>query len=142
MKDLSEFCAKPEDKAKLVLLASPGGKIEFEAQVNSSMLGLADIIENYNVKVNLANLIQISSLIQPRYYTIASSSRRDPGSVHLCFAMQLDVLPDGKKRLGLTSKFMTDLFNLQKQGKPLPKVKISIKESAFQLPTERHLPVT
>jgi len=141
LKDLSEFCAKPEDKAKLALLASPGGKIEFEAQVNSCMLGLVDIIEKYDVKVNLANLIHISSLVQPRYYTIASSSRRDPGSVHLCFAMQLDVLPDGKKRLGLTSKFMSHLFNLHKQGKPLPKVKISIKESSFQLPAERHLPI-
>jgi len=68
LKDLSEFCEKPEDKQKLALLASPGGKIEFEAQVQSRMLGLIDIIELYGIKVNLANLIQISSLIQVCYW--------------------------------------------------------------------------
>jgi len=64
LKDLAEFCVKSEDKEKLLFLSSPNGKVEFEAQIFSRMFGLVDIIENYNLKLDLANLINIASLIQ------------------------------------------------------------------------------
>jgi len=141
LKDLAEFCVKAEDKEKLLLLSSPNGKVEFEAQISSRMLGLIDIIEKFNLTLDLASLINVASLIQPRYYTIASSNRKYPNSIHLCFAMQLDILSDGSKRLGLTSSFFTRLFKLYEQGKSLPKIKVSVKESTFILPSERNSPI-
>lgn len=68
LKELAEFCPKNRDKEKLLFLASNNGKIEFEAQVQSSMLGLIDVLEMYEINIDLENLIQIASLIQVRIY--------------------------------------------------------------------------
>jgi len=55
--------------------------------------------------------------------------------------MQHDSLPGGRKRTGVNSSFFTRLFKLYNEGKPLPKIKISVKESTFILPTESYSPV-
>ena len=47
-----------------MFFASPNGKAEFEAQIQSNMLGLIDVIEKYNIKVDLKNLVLIAATIQ------------------------------------------------------------------------------
>jgi len=74
-------------------------------------------------------------------YTIASSSQKNPNSIHLCVAMQIDTLPYGETRVGLASAFFKRLFDQYNQGKTLPPIKIAVRESTFSIPSEPATPV-
>jgi NADPH-ferrihemoprotein reductase len=141
LKDLAQFCKNEDNKNKLLFLASSEGKAEYDAQIQSGMRGLIDIIEDFDVKLSLENLIQISSLIQPRLYTIASSSKQNPNNVQLCVSINNDALPNGSNKLGLTSGFLVRRYEEFLQGKNLGKAKINIRDSTFSLPTDASLPI-
>jgi len=141
LKDLAQFCANEDNKNKLLFLASSEGKAEYDIQIQSRMRGLIDLIEDYGVKLSLENLIQVSSLIQPRLYTIASSSKQHPNSAHLCVTVHDDILADGTTKRGLTSTYLVRKYQEFLQGKTLGKAKINIRDSTFSLPTDSNTPV-
>ena len=142
LKDLAELCQNDDNKNKLLYLASNEGKAEYEVQVNSRMRGLIDLIEAFDVKLSLENLIQVSGPIMPRLYTIASSSKKSPDTVDLCLSLHNDLLPDGAHKLGLTSAFMKTRHQESLQGKSLGSAKINIRDSTFSLPTDGSAPVS
>ena len=131
-----EFCPNSENRQKLLFLTSNDGKAEFDIQIQGRMKGLLDIIEEYQIKIPLENLIILASLIQPRLYTIASSSNHSPKSIHLCVAMQIDQLPDGNRKVGLASSYFMRLRDSFKSGRKT-RVKIAVRESSFILPTQK-----
>jgi NADPH-ferrihemoprotein reductase len=141
LKDLAQFCQNEDKKNKLLFLASSEGKAEYDIQIQSRMRGLLDLIEEYGIQLSLENLLQISSLIQPRLYTIASSSKQHPNSVHLCVTVSDDTLPDGTNKRGLTSSYLVRRYQESLQGKALGKAKINIRDSTFSLPTDSSKPV-
>ena len=141
LKDLAPFCSNEDNKNKLLFLASNEGKAEYDIQIQSRMKGLLDIVEEFDIQLSLSDLIQISNLILPRLYTIASSNKQSPGSVHLCVSLQNDALPDGKNKVGLTSAFLIRKQQEAKQGKPFGQVRINIRESTFTLPTDSKNPI-
>lgn len=142
LKDLAPFCSNEDNKNKLLFLASNEGKAEYEIQVQSRMKGLLDIIEEFDVKLPLSDLIQISSLILPRLYTIASSHKKSPNSIDLCVSLQNDRLPDGKTKTGMTADFLIRKQKIAVQeGKGFGKARINIRESTFSLPTDAANPI-
>jgi sulfite reductase alpha subunit-like flavoprotein len=104
------------------------------------MKGLIEIIEEYQIKIPLENLLNIAALIQPRLYTIASSSNRHPKTIHLCIAMQIDSLDDGRTKLGLASTYFMRLHDLFKAGMKT-NLKLAVRESTFILPSKNNTPV-
>ncbi len=102
------------------------------------MKGLLDIIEEYDVKLPLEQLIQISNLILPRLYTIASSSKKHPKVVKLCVSLEMDKLPDGKIKMGLNSGF----FQRKQRSGAFGQVRIRAQDSTFALPTDNKVPVS
>jgi len=141
LKDLAPFCSNDDNKNKLLFLASNEGKAEFEIQISSRLKGLVDIIEEFDVKLSLEQLIQISTLITPRLYTIASSNKKHPDCVHLCVSISDNALPDGKHKVGMTSDYLTRKHKESLQGKSLGKARINIRDSTFTLPLDANLPV-
>jgi NADPH-ferrihemoprotein reductase len=141
LKELAQFCQNEDSKNKLLFLASGEGKAEYDIQIQSRMRGLLDLIEEYGVKLSLENLLQISSTIQPRLYTIASSSKQHPNSVHLCVTVNDDILSDGTTKRGLTSAYLVNKHEEFLQGKTLGKAKINIRDSTFSLPTDANTPL-
>jgi len=141
LKDLAPFCSNEDNKNKLLFLASNEGKAEFEIQIASRMKGLLDIIEEFDVKITLDQLIQFSTLIPPRLYTIASSSKKHPDDVHLCVSISADDLPDGKKKVGVTSDLLIRRYKDGIEGKSFGKIRINIRDSTFSLPLDGSVPV-
>jgi len=141
IKDLAQFCQNEEDKNKLLFLASNEGKTEYELQINSNMKGLVDLIEDFNISLPFENLIQISNVIMPRLYTIASSSQQHPNSVHLCVTINEDKLPNGKNKMGLNSGFLVRKHEQSLQGKSMGRAMINIRDSTFTLPTDANTPI-
>lgn len=141
LKELAQFCENPDHKKQLLLLASPEGKTEFDIQIHSRLKGLLDIIEDFNIKVPFENLVSIAAPIMPRHYTIASSNKKDPHSVHLCVSIYADRRPDAPIKYGLASAFLTGYHNILKQGNEVPDVKVSMINSTFVLPNDPGVPV-
>jgi sulfite reductase alpha subunit-like flavoprotein len=126
---LAQFCQNPDDKKKLELLASNEGKTEYEIQIQAPLKGLIDLIEEFNVKLSLENLIQISNFVMPRLYTIASSNKQSPNSVHLCVSINIDTLPGGKNKVGLVSQHLQREQKRALEGKGFGKAKINIRDT-------------
>mmetsp|Transcript_10322 Transcript_10322/g.8877 ORF Transcript_10322/g.8877 Transcript_10322/m.8877 type:complete len:196 (+) Transcript_10322:1031-1618(+) len=141
LKELSEFCSNPDKKSKLAFLTSTDGKAEFDAQIHAPMRGILDILDEYGVEISFDHFIEAASFMQPRLYTIASSSIQKPDVCDLCFALQYDQVSGGKTRIGMASRFMQKLYNLQASGKPVPPVRVAIKESTFLKPKSKEQPV-
>lgn len=141
LKELAQFCENPDHQKQLLLLASPEGKTEFDIQIHSRLKGLLDIIEDFNIKIPFENLVNIAAPILPRHYTIASSSKKDPQSVHLCVSVYADRRSDAPIKYGLTSAFLTGYHEELRKGNQVPDVKVSVINSTFVLPTDAGVPV-
>lgn len=98
--------------------------------------GLIDILTEFNIKLKLEELIDIGTHIQPRYYTIASSAKKDPTRVALCISLTIDDLGDQKK-YGLTSNYLCEIFRNFKRSKSdnSSNILVNFQKSNFVIPT-------
>lgn len=85
---------------------------------------------------------QISQRIMPRYYTIASSNLMYPEEVKIAISLTKDVLPSGEAKLGLTSKYLNDIYETVKDFQSARVTnKIFIKDSLFRMPANPETPI-
>jgi NADPH-ferrihemoprotein reductase len=141
LQEIAKFCKDEKLRSHLVFLTTDEGQSEFNEKIYTQMKGLLDIIVEYEIAMPFENLILMSSVIQPRIYTIASSSKKFPNSIHLCLTLHALTSLDGQTQHGLSSSFFSRLYNDQLQGRELPKINISVKDSTFLLPTEPQIPI-
>ncbi len=73
------------------------------------------------------DLLHIVPFMQPRYYTIASSSNLFPRNIHLLVSVSTRLSPSGVLVQGLCSNFLRQLV-------PGQKCFVFVKESSFRLP--------
>lgn len=87
-------------------------------------------------KIPLEDLLHIVPTIQPRDYTIASSSSVHPNSIHLTVSVTERVSPTGAKVEGLCSNFLKRLINTGSQS-----CKMFVRDSSFRLPKSLSTPI-
>lgn len=102
-------------------------------------LGLIDFLVDHKIQLKLEELIDISSNIQPRYYTIASSSKINQNRVAMCISLTIDEMSDGAARPGLASNQMLEIFNDFKCGKERHML-VNFQESNFVIPDKVDTP--
>ena len=84
MRCLSEFATDEKQKKKLLTLGGSEGTVEFKRRAEVETLTFADILEEFpSAKPGLSDLIRLIPAIKRREYSIASSQRVHPTSVHL-----------------------------------------------------------
>ena len=66
-------------------------------------MDLYDIMVKYKIQLPLEILVNICKILKPRIYTIASSNKRYPSSIHMTISIVRDILPNGEIRKGSTS---------------------------------------
>ena len=66
------------------------------------MKGLYDLINEYNIEIDLEKLIHVTDMMKPRYFTIASSSKKNPNTISICASL-LEIKANNKWRAGLVS---------------------------------------
>lgn len=142
LKDLAPFCLEEKQQKRLQFLASTEGNSEYKRHVQENMLGLLEVLEEFNIEIPLAQLIHIANPIVPRLYTIASSSLKHPDSIHICFSIVKDQLPNGKAKTGLTSSFVLRKNEDYLNGRTMSKIRIGVANSSFLLPSDPKVPVT
>lgn len=137
-KSLSQFAKDETEKTHLEYLASSEGASEFKERV-SKTITFADVLEEFkSARPPVETLVELIGPIKPRHYSIASSMKMHPNSVHLLVVL-VDwevTTTDGekRKRYGQCTRFLSQLQVGQF-------ITVSVKPSVMKLPEEHKTPI-
>ncbi|CAH0555747.1 unnamed protein product [Brassicogethes aeneus] len=141
LKELSEYCSDPAEKEKLRLMAgtSPEGKALYHQWINHDNRNIVHILEDLpSCKPALDHLCELLPRLQPRYYSISSSPKLYPSTVHITAVKVEYMTPTNRQNKGVATTWLAD-----KTPKPddYPTVPIFIRKSQFRLPTKPQTPI-
>ena len=132
---LSDFATDEKQRTRLLALGGAEGAVEFKRRAEVETLTFADILEEFpSAKPGLSDLIRLVPAIKRREYSIASSQRAHPTSVHL---LVVEVQWRDKKnrdRYGHATRYLSKL----PAG---AKVTVSVKPSVMKLPADDMTPI-
>ncbi|KAF8933252.1 hypothetical protein BGZ47_010954 [Haplosporangium gracile] len=132
--DLIPYAANAAEKERLTHLISAEGAQEFKDRVDETLTH-ADILREFpSAHPSIPQLINMLPAIKPRHYSIASSQKAHPNSVHLLIVAVEWTAPSGKARFGQCTRYLTSLSVGDN-------VTVSIKPSVMTLPPSPHQPV-
>mmetsp|Transcript_17383 Transcript_17383/g.32974 ORF Transcript_17383/g.32974 Transcript_17383/m.32974 type:complete len:700 (-) Transcript_17383:1996-4095(-) len=136
LKLLAAYAKDPISKKALLRLASKEGKDEYKEKILDAKMGIVDIISNLcpSIEMPLEHFIEVCPRLQPRYYTISSSSTIHPESIHITVSVLRESRDDGSIFKGVCSNFLAELIE---SGK----VRAFVRESTFRLPSDVSKPV-
>lgn len=131
LKLLSHFAKDPISKNALLRMASKEGKDEYRDKILDAHVGIADIVTRLcpSIQIPLNYFIDIVPRLQPRYYTISSSSSVHPKSIHITVSVLNSSRKDGTILKGVCSNYLSNLSD----HSPL---RIFIRPSSFRLPSD------
>lgn len=106
---LSQWATSEEEAEKLVELASPEGTDLYHEYVIREKRNYVEVLEEFrSARPPLVRLLEMIPPLQPRHYSIASSSISFSTQVDLCVAVEEKVTPYKRKRKGLCSSYLAD----------------------------------
>eukprot|EP01111_Echinosteliopsis_oligospora_P016519 TRINITY_DN689_c0_g1_i5.p1 TRINITY_DN689_c0_g1~~TRINITY_DN689_c0_g1_i5.p1 ORF type:complete len:1208 (+),score=338.40 TRINITY_DN689_c0_g1_i5:237-3860(+) len=127
---IAEYATDVEEKKQLLLLTTPEGQELYKARVDQTVT-FADILLDFpSARPPLDKLMEFIPPIKPRHYSIASSMKMHPNSVHLLVVLvswEVQHKEQQKTRFGHCTRYLVGL-------KPGQLVTVSIKPSVMRLP--------
>ncbi len=132
---LAAFTQNPQEGDRLRQLASKQGREEYNRFVVQEGRSLAELVtETFpSVKIPLNHLVALAPHLQPRYYTISSSSSLHPAHVHATVAVTRDEPRPGRVHLGVCSSYLANPATTR--------ARIFIRPSSFRLPADPATPI-
>jgi sulfite reductase (NADPH) flavoprotein alpha-component len=132
---LSEYATDEQQKTRLLALGGTEGATEFKRRSEVETLTFADILEEFpSAKPKLPDLIKLVPAIKRREYSIASSQRANPTSVHLLIVEVNWRDEKNRDRYGQCTRYLSRL--------PVgAKVTVSVKPSVMKLPPDDTTPI-
>jgi len=108
----------------------------FKKEINGNGRSLFDLLtsELKGCKIPFEDMLHILPAMQPRYYTISSSSSVHPSTVHITLSVTEFALPSGRVFKGLTSGYFQNIS----AG---CKVRAFVRASSFRLPKKNNVPI-
>ena len=104
LKNLSFYCTSKEKKAQLEVLTSLKGKEEYRQKIEEKFLSIPEILEIFEIKVPIGDLVQILDRIKPRYFTVCSAY-----GVHGNIQIACQINKKGRY-VGLFARFLEGLY--------------------------------
>lgn len=121
----------PPEKKRLEQLADPHQE-EYTDYVLKSKRTVLELLEEFkSVTLTFADYLAITPNLRPRFYSISSSSKAHPDSVHLTVGVVRGKTPTGRLHIGACSDYLANL----KPGDPI-RVFIKDTKTAFRLPKD------
>ncbi|XP_026757626.2 NADPH--cytochrome P450 reductase isoform X2 [Galleria mellonella] len=142
MRELAEYCSAEEDKKKLLLMAthSQEGKALYQSFVVDGCRNIVHILEDIkSCKPPLDHICELLPRLQPRFYSISSSPKLHPETVHVTAVVVQYKTPTGRVNKGVATTWLAK--HRPEDGKPLPRVPIYIRKSQFRLPLQPQTPI-
>lgn len=131
---LAPWARDPAEAAALARLGSEAGGEEFAARAARFATYAAVLLEFASARPPVQELLRLIPRIAPRHYSIASSQRMHPTSVHLCVVEVEWKGADGAPRFGQCSHYLA--------GLPVgAEVRVSVVGSEMHLPADPLAPV-
>nr|CAG4646861.1 EOG090X027R [Megafenestra aurita]SVE92258.1 EOG090X027R [Megafenestra aurita] len=142
LKELAEHTSDPEEKEKLLKMTSsnPEGKEIYQQWVLHDNRSLLHILEDLpSCKPPLDLVCELLTRLQSRYYSISSSSKVYPESVHITAVLLKYATPTGRVNNGVATTWLSAKKPVSDQ--PPPQVPIFIRKSQFRLPARPQTPI-
>lgn len=135
LSQLAAFARNPKDVERLMRLASKEGRQEFREVVEAHGRSLFELVTEVfpSVQIPLDHFINLAPRLQPRYYTISSSSKAHPDSIHITVAVTRTDLPDGRVHTGVCSSYLAKTSTST--------VRCFVRASSFRLPSDPSVPI-
>ncbi|ETI49155.1 hypothetical protein L917_06613 [Phytophthora nicotianae] len=131
---LLERATDEKEKTTLTTLLDADGKDEYKCRVDETVT-FAELLEEFpSARPTLADLLKLVPRIKPRHYSIASSMKMNPTSVHLLIVVHDWTTPGGKYRIGQATRFLSGV----KVGQ---KLSVSVCSSVMKLPANPEDPI-
>ncbi|KAK1933786.1 Sulfite reductase [NADPH] flavoprotein component [Phytophthora citrophthora] len=131
---LLERATDEKEKTTLTALLDAEGKDEYKRRVDETVT-FAEVLEEFpSARPSLADLLTLVPRIKPRHYSIASSMKMNPTSVHLLIVVHDWTTPSGKYCIGQATRFLSGV----KVGQ---KLSVSVCSSVMKLPTNPEDPI-
>ncbi|VEN47886.1 unnamed protein product [Callosobruchus maculatus] len=142
LKELAEYCSDPADKEKLKLMSSTSaeGKALYHKWVIEDNRNIVHILEDVpSCKPALDHLCELMPRLQPRYYSISSSPKIHPTSIHVTAVLVEYTTPTGRLNKGVATTYLRDKKPQPESENPV--VPIFVRKSQFRLPTKHQTPI-
>ncbi len=133
---LLAYVTDPEQKAWLAHLVAKENRSHFHEYVQNHGLSIYSLLVNKlsSCKIPLSDFLNLIPFIQPRFYTISSSSSCFPKSIHVTVSVTRHALPSGGVITGLCSSFLANLTS----GTTC---RVFVRASSFRLPAALTTPI-
>ncbi|KAG6963944.1 hypothetical protein JG688_00007922 [Phytophthora aleatoria] len=160
LKRLAYFASNQAERDELVRLSSKEGKDEYQKWVLEDERSFVDVLNHFrSVTVTVKDLLHIVPFLQPRYYTISSSSLVNPQRVHATVSLIESKKDDGRVFRGVCSNYLGRLQTLEahtndkkkrdsrpgeqgaKKPREWPTARIFMRASTFRLPKNPLTPI-
>ena len=136
LKNLAKIVSCPRVALQLERLTSKDCEEEFE-ELTRKHYGLIDIITNFDIRLEITDLVNIANRILPRYFTISSSAVCNPNILTLTASIS-SVEVGVEHKYGLASAFFQRLQKAYAAGRRDLTIRIDTLDSCFHLPAKPH----
>jgi NADPH-ferrihemoprotein reductase len=136
LKEFATHTSNPSQQKKLQLMGSKEGKKEYGLTVIRDHRPLLQLLEHFptcNPPIDL--LLELLPRLQPRYYSISSSSKLNPHSIHITAAVVEFQTKIGVEMGGVCTTWLDGMTA------GVDKVPIFMRSSSFRLPSKLSTPV-
>lgn len=143
LRELVEYCADEKDKEFLKLISSttPEGKAQYQTWIQDACRNIVHILEDVkSCKPPLDHICELLPRLQPRYYSISSSSKLFATTVHITAVLVQYDTPTGRTNKGVATTFLAQKHPIEGVDEQ-PRIPIFVRKSQFRLPTKTETPI-
>jgi len=142
LKVLSQYAKDEEEKKKLLQLASEDPELQefYEKYIVHDCRCVTEIFKDFkSIQVPLDHFLEVLPKMQPRYYSISSSSNISPGRVSLTAVLVDYITPTKRQAKGVTTTWLSIHRNIS--DGVIYKIPAFIRKSQFKLPPSTTIPI-
>ncbi|XP_017485883.1 PREDICTED: NADPH--cytochrome P450 reductase-like [Rhagoletis zephyria] len=139
LKEISDYATNEEQKEQLKKMSSSSdeGKALYSEWIIKSCRSIVHVLEDMDsVKPPIDHLLELLPRLQARYYSISSSPKLYPDSIHITA-----VVVEYETKTGRTNRGVATSWLKEKELLTGPTIPVFVRRSQFRLPNKPQVPI-